>query len=93
MSFLDSLETLRQRPEKERKRIALVWTVSLMFLVVLFWVLSFKMVSLPGSQTERTSPGVLEQAFSGIFSEIKTGAHVIGNQVDSFKNIGTVETK
>ena len=92
MAFLDSLEAIRKRPEKERRRLALLWTVSIMVFVVVFWLATFKMVRLPGQASEK-KPGVLGQALSGFVSEVKKGASVIGEQVKVLEKTGVVETK
>lgn len=95
MSFLDSLEAVRKRPEKDRKRIALMWTVSLMFLVVIFWLTTFTMVRMPGSisSSREKKPSAIGQALSGVVLEIKKGAGIIGEQVKGLQGVGTVETK
>lgn len=93
MAFLDSLEAIRKRPEKERKRIALMWTIALMFFVVVFWLATFTMAKMPGSTSSEKKPSAFGQAFSGAILEIKKGAGLIGEQVKGLQGIGTVETK
>jgi hypothetical protein len=92
MAFLDSLEAIRKRPEKERKRIALMWTVALMFFVVVFWLATFTIARMPGSTSEK-KPSAIGQALSGAILEIKKGTSVIGEQVKGLQGVGTVETK
>jgi hypothetical protein len=45
MSFFEKVDAVREKPERERRRLALVWTGALMVPIVLFWALT---KTLPG---------------------------------------------
>ena len=94
MSFFEKVDKIRERPERERRRLAMVWTGALMVPVILFWVLT---KALPGindnglkkEPTKETSG--LGASLLSVWGEVKEGTLIIKGEIDNIRGVGKVE--
>lgn len=88
MSFIEEVDKMRKRPERERRRLALVWTGALMVPIVLFWVLAKTLPGITDVQTDTevvNEDGGLGASVLGIWQEVKEGALLIEEQVKALR--------
>lgn len=88
MSFVEEVDKMRERPERERRRLALVWTGALMVPIVLFWVLAKTLPSITDARTDTevvNEDGGLGASVLGIWQEVKEGALLIEEQVKALR--------
>lgn len=52
MSFFDYLDTVRARPVEDRKRLLVVWTGLVMFVIAVLWVINMFWILEPAVQGE-----------------------------------------
>jgi len=72
--MLSYLEELRRRPEHERRRVILVWTISITVLIVLLWLSTLKSSISAELQEESyaKSPfGEIKKTIGGAWGKIK----------------------
>lgn len=88
MSFVDQIDKMRERPERERRRLALVWTGALMVPIVLFWILTKTIPGITDARVETEASkegGGLGASVLGIWQEVKEGALLIGEQIEALQ--------
>lgn len=92
MSFFETLDRVRSKPEAQRKRLALFFSIAITFIVVLFWFATFSLPLFRGKEaTGVKKDSRLGSTLSEFFLEVKKGVGIVEDEVGKLKSIGTIE--